>query len=164
MAMDKDALASEIAQAMGHSHVTQQLKGFAQGIIEEVRNGTATFNLVPTPHPISAIVGPNMAQLVATYAGYGYASPELTQYCTGVATYIMASGIVTYASPESPPTPPDKAWFLEGTISGLVGSAMASTVASFVPFPYVSKELLAKCTAICNHIVNNAEVESGVIS
>lgn len=165
MAMNETQLAQEVADAMGYSTVTSQLIGWAKGIVEEVKNGSATFGNIPGPHPISGVLGPNMATLIANYAGYGYATPELTNFCTGVAKHIVSSGVVTYTAP--PPAPPaimpPQAWFLNGTISGLDGSAMASLVATMVGYPNVSAKLLAECTAICDHIMSNAEVTSGVI-
>lgn len=165
MAMDEVGLADEVATAMGYPFTSPQLIGWAKGVVEEVRNGVATFGDIPTPHTISAISGPAMADLIATYAGYGFTTPELINFCTAIATNIMADGIVTYASP--PPAPPGllppDAWFLDGTISGLDGSAMAALVASMVGYPNVSTKLLAECTAIVSHIMGNAEVVSGVI-
>jgi len=166
MALNETALAQDIADAMGFPTVSAQLVGWSKGVIEEVKKGVATFGNIPTPHPISGIVGSSMASLITNYAGYGTTSPELTSFCNGIATHIVTSGVVTYTSPVPAPPAimPPAAWFLGGTISGLSGGAMASMVQTMVGFPSVSSKLLAECTAIADHIMNNAEVVSGVIS
>lgn len=164
MATSFPLLATEIATAIGQSYVTTQVMGFAHGILEELtQNGTATFGFTPTGHTISGMTAASMAGKIATYAGYGYASPELVNFCMGIVTHIQGAAIVTYTGPIFPPPPPP-GWFLGGTISGLSGPAMASLVQSYVGYPSVSPQLLAKCTAIANHIMTNASVVSGVIS
>ena len=166
MAMDGLQLADEIAAAMGYSPTSAQLQGFGKGIVEEVKNGTATFGTTPSGHTISGIVFSSMANLIKTYGGFPSVSAELLALCDGVSSNIMDNAIVTYIGP--PPNPPiiepEDAWFLGGTISGLDGSSMANDVKDAVGFPSVSTLLLAKCTAIVDHIMNNAEVVSGVIS
>jgi len=59
---------------------------------------------------------------------------------------------------------PEVGFRLGGTISGMAGPAMAASIASAVPYPGVSPELIKKCGAIVDHIQGNAEVEDGVIS
>lgn len=164
MAMNGPGLGDEIASALSQSPTTQ-MTGFGKGIVEAVQQGTATFGNIPGPHPISGVSFSTMASLIQGYAGYPSVSPELSNFCDGIATHVM-TGTVTYSGP--PPSPPvimpPAAWFLGGVISGLSGSAMASLVASKVGYPSVSSELTAMCNAIANHIMTNAQVVSGVIS
>ena len=167
MALDASALSEEMRVAMGFpSPVSTQLLGWSMGVVEEVLNGFATFGNVPSPHPISGVTGAGMASLIANYAGYGFVTPQLLNFCTAVADHITGSGIVTYIGP--PPAPPGlqppDAWFLGGTISGLSGASMAADVAAAVGFPGGSPQLLSQCTVIANHIMANAQVVSGVIS
>lgn len=164
MATSAPLLASEIAAGLGHpGDVTVQVQGFATGILEELtQNGVAGFNGgVPSPYSISGMSGSSLATKVASYAGYPFVSPELLSFCTGIVTHIQGSGIVTYVGP---PPPANPNYFLGGTISGLVGATMASIIQGAVPYPFVSAELLGMSNAICNHIVANAQVVSGVIS
>ena len=107
-----------------------------------------------------------MAALIAPLAGYPGVTPDLLNFCTGVANHILAAGQVFYSGPPpAPPVlPPSLAWFLGGTISGLSGSAMADLVKTTMGKPSVTSELLNQCTAIANHIMTNATVVSGVIS
>ena len=166
MATNAPQLANEIRAAMGFPlPVSQQLIGFAQGILEELTmNGIATFDSgIPGPHSISGMVGVSMATKVHNYAGWAEAgpTPQLINYCTGIVQHIHGMGIVTYVGPP-PPAIPD--YFLGGTISGLDGTIMANTIAGLVPYPGTSPELIAKCTAIVTHIMVNAEVVSGIIS
>lgn len=168
MALSGSGLAEEIRSAMNFpSPTSTQLIGWATGIVEEITtNGMATFGTIAGPHPISGLTGSSMAGKVANYAGYPGVSAQLLNFCTAIANHIMTNGVVTYAGPPpAPPAiPPSAAWYTGGTISGLSGSLMASDVASAVGFPGVSAPLLNKCTAIANHIMTNAQVESGVIS
>lgn len=165
MALDPTALASDIASAMGYPTVSPQLIGWASGVLEEVKNGMATSRNTPSGHTISGISGSAMATLIADYGGYGSVSTQLTNYCGAIASNIMSNAIVTYTAPVlNPPAiqPPD-AWYLNGTLSGLDGSSLASDVAAAVGYPSVSAKLLAKCTAITTHIMGNAEITDGVI-
>jgi len=166
MALNYTQLAQDIVTGINQSGTTQEVEGFAQGIVEEVQNGSATYGTIPGPHPISGLSGSSMAALVANYSGFPSETPELINFCTAIADNIMATGIVTYTSPiPNPPTiPPELAWNTGGTISGLIGSVMAAAVKAAVGYPNVSTELLGMCTAICDHINDNAEVISGVIS
>lgn len=162
MATSPALLADEVATALGNpGNITSQVLGWATGLLEELtQNGSATFGGFAGPHPISGMSGSSMATKIANYAGYPGANSTLIAYCNGIVSHIQGSGTVTYTSPTG--LPPN--WFLGGTISGLSGSAMAAEVASSVGYPGVSPELLAKCTAIADHITGNAEVVSGVIS
>ena len=161
MAMNYPQLAEEMRIAMGFSTTTTQLLGWARGIVEEVKNGIATYGGNAGPHTISNISGPNMASLIQNYAGYSGVSPQLNNYCTAIANYIMVTARVTYIGP-LPPAFPD--WWQGGTISGMVGSGMANSVAFSVPYPNVSAQLLAQCNVIVSHIHTNAQVVLGVIT
>lgn len=162
MAMNPTDLASEIASALGYpGNVTIQVQGFAQGIIEEItQNGVASTGAVPSPHNISGITGASMAAKVANYAGYGYVTPTLLGYCTGIVSHITSSAVVSYTGPGGLPP----LFFLGGTISGLSGAAMAIQVALSAGYPGVTPQLLAKCTAIADHIMNNGEANNGSIT
>lgn len=164
MATNAALLASQIAAGLGHpGDVTVQVQGFATGILEELtQNGTAGFNGgIPSPYSITGMSGGSLATKVAGYAGYPGVSPQLLSFCTAIVSHIQGAGIVTYVGP---PPPANPNYFLGGTISGLVGATMASLIQAAVPYPFVSTELLGMSDAICNHIVANAQVVSGVIS
>jgi hypothetical protein len=162
MATSPTLLASEVATALNHpGDVTAEVLGWATGLLEELtQNGVATFGGIPGPHSISGMTGLSMASKIAGYAGYPGTTPTLIGYCTGIVAHIQGSGIVTYTGP----TPPGPSYFLGGTISGLSGPAMATLVASSAGYPGTTPVLIAKCTAIANHIMTNAQVVSGVIS
>jgi hypothetical protein len=144
-----------------------QIIGWAQGILEELtQNGTATSRNFPGPHPISGMSGASMASKIASYAGYPGVSSTLNNYCNAIVQHIQSNGQVFYTAPVAAPPaiPPPAAWFLNGTISGLSGSTMASLIVSQVGYPGVSSQLLAKCNAIVAHIQSNALVTDGVIA
>ncbi len=164
MAVNAPQLADEVAAALGYDTTSTQLIGWATGILEELtQNGIATFGFTPSGHTISGMTPASMASKIANYAGYGSVSTELLNYCTGIVNHIHGTAIVTYIGPPFPPPPPP-GWYLGGTISAINGAGMASMVAAAVGYPGVSAQLLAKCTAICDHIIANALVVSGVIS
>lgn len=168
MATSIPQLAVEIRDAMGFPAPTsKQLIGFAHGILEELtQNGQATKHFMASGHKISGMTAPSLAGKIAQYAGYGYVSPQLLAFSNGVVTHIQTAGIVTYSAPPTAPPaiPPGADWFLDGKISGLSGPAMAALIVVNVGFPFTSSQLIKMCTAICSHIVDNAEVVSGVIS
>lgn len=160
MAMDWNSLADEIASAMGYSPTSDEIKAFARGTVEGVQTGVPTFGGVPTPHTITALVPATMAALIMGYAGYPSVTTQLLGYCTGVCNHIMAAGIITYTGP----TPPPPIWNIGGTLAGLDGSACAALVAASAGYPSVTSKLEAECTAVCDHLVANMQIEAGVIS
>lgn len=169
MAVNPAGLSEEIRVAMGFPLPTsQQLIGWSTGVLDELtQSGTATSRNVAGPHTISGMTGPSMAaRIVAASSGtYPFISPELTNYCNAIVQHIQTSGQVFYTGPvPGNPPPPSASWFEGGTISGLSGPVLASLVVAQVGYPFVSTRLLAKCTAIVDHIQNNAEVLDGVIS
>lgn len=166
MALVGNALAQELADALGQPEVSDQLKGWAEAIVIEVKLGMATFANVPSPHLISGLVGPRLAQEIVNQAGYSGTNDIIIAYSTAITNYIMASAIVTYTAPvpNPPAIPPSAAWFLNGTISGLVGETLAEQVAKALKKKSASPELIEKCNAIVNYIQANATVTSGVIS
>lgn len=164
MAMSGPALADEIRTSMGFPPpTTLQIIGWATGVVTHLQtSGSATTGGIPGPHPISGLSGPAMALLITGLAGYPFPSPDLINFCSAMATYIMANAEVTYTGP--PPSAGNPDWFSGGTISGMDGADMASLVASSTGKPGATPELIDKCTAIVNHIQDNAEVENGVIA
>jgi hypothetical protein len=161
MAMNGNQLADEIAASIGYGKTSGRLKCLGNGIVNEVRHGVATYGMIPGPHSISGISGSNMAQLIVTCNGYSYTSGRLVLYCNAIADHVMGAGIVTYAGL---PLPTMVGWRLGGVISGLNGSVLAALIVNYERLGSVSGKLLAECTAIVNHIMNNADVETGVIS
>jgi len=159
LAVNPTDMADEIRIGMGFPPPTSDINiGWATGVLAELtENGTASFGGSPGPHPVSGLTGPSMALKIQTEAGYPFISPELTLYATALSNYIIAFAVVTYTGP--PPSAGNPDWYLGGTIGGMTGAAMAAAVALGVGFPFVSTELLNKCTAIVDHIQSNAEVE-----
>ena len=168
MSLNFNDLASDIATALNHpGDITVQVLGFSHGIIEELTtNGMATSRNTPGPHSISGMTDSSMAALVASYAGYGSVSSQLLNFCRAIVDHIQNDGQVFYDSPvENPPLIlPADAWYLNGLISNLDGSTLATLVASYVGYGSVSTPLLQFCTAVVNYIMANAEVTDGVIS
>lgn len=165
MPMSGPDLAQDLADALGEKEVSDNLKGWANAVVTEIQSGVVTFGNIPGPHPITALVGPRLAALIAQEAGYPGPTPELIAYAGAITAHVM-TGTVTYKTPlpNPPPLPPPAAWFLDGTISGLAGPVLAQQIASALGQPAPSSELLKKATAIVNHIQTNAVVTSGVIS
>ena len=163
MAMAGHLLAEEIRAEMGFPPPTSvPIIGWATGFVLHMQtSGLATKGGIPGPHIISGINGPGMAALITATALYPFPSPELISFCQAVATYIMTNAQVFYIGPP-PPAAPD--WFLGGTISGLDGAAMAAQVAVAIGKPGPTPDLIAKCSAIVNHLQTNGQVIDGVIS
>ncbi len=168
MATSSSGLAEEVRKAMVFPlPISKELIGWATGVLNELTgNGTATARIIPGPHSISGMTGGSMADKVVQEAGYPNASKELKLYCGAIVAHIQGSGQVFYIAPIAAPPAiqPADAWFLGGTISGLNGPILAGLIAKAVGYPGVSARLLAKATAIVDHIQNNAEVTDGVIS
>jgi len=162
MAVNFNTLAAQIATGLGQPSASDEVKGFAHGVLDELTmSGLATFGGTPSPHPISGMTGSSMANRIMSYVGYPNVSPQLLNFCTGICNHIQTAGIVTYTGP-TPPAVPN--YFLGGTVSGLSGSAMASLVQAAVGYPSITPQLLGLCDAIATHIISNAQVVSGVIS
>ena len=162
MSLNANDMAEAIRVAMNFPlPLTSQIIGWSGAVLDELKAGVAGFGGSPT-HSISGLTGPSLASRIQIGAGYPSISPELSLYASGMTAYILSGALVTYTGPPTSGTNPD--WFQGGTISGMVGSAMATTIATSVAFPFVSPELINKCTAIVDYIQSNAEVESGVIS
>ena len=161
-------LADELRSALNFPAPTSdQLVGWAGGIVDEItQSGSATSRNIPGPHPISGLSGSSMANRVASAAGYDSVSPELLDFCNAISTHIQSFGQVFYTLPVPAPPgiQPPMAFFLNGTITGLNGPLLASAVAAQVGYPSVTPQLLAKCTALTNHIMLNALVTDGVIA
>jgi hypothetical protein len=166
MALNPALLASQIQAAIAAPSVTPEILGFATAVCEEIiENGLATFAYFSGPHIISELDGASLANRVAGYLGRGPESANTIKFCTGITEYIMDAGVVFYASKAiNPPlVPPELSWQNQGTITLLIGPDMADSIESFVGAPFMSSKLIAKCTAICNHIMSNAQVEIGII-
>lgn len=161
MALDADALAMEITLGLGQTTPSDEVKGFAQGIIDELKAATASFGGTPGPHVISGMTGASMAGKIKDAAGYPSVTPQLMGFAQGICDHVQMLGIVTYVGPP-PPAVPD--WFLGGTVTGLSGAVMAVTVQGAAGFPSVTSQLTGMCSAIADHIVANAEIVMGVIS
>lgn len=168
MAMSSALLSLDLQDAMGFpSPPTIELIGLADGIIAElIENGSTTFGNVPGPHLITGITAASMANKISGGAGFPSVSIDLLNMCSGIIKHITESGVVFYAGPPpAPPAiPPSAAYNSGGTISGLSGSAMANEVKTAMGKDSVSIKLLNKCTAIVNHIIINAEINSGVFT
>lgn len=169
MATNPAQLATEMANGINQTIPTVAVQAWAIGVLQDLTlNGSATFGNMQSGHPISGLSGAAMAGfIIAASAGfYPNVSTQLLNFCTAVANHITSNGTVEYSGPPPAPpaVPPSAAWFTGGTVSGLDGSAMATEVAASVGYPSVTPELIGFCTAIADHINNNAQVESGVIS
>lgn len=186
MAMVIATLAADIASGVGAPGVTPEITAWATGIIQEittnasVANAPGTVNGVAptsggpliaglaTGGVISGMTGSSMADFVVAASGglYPFASPEMICFCNGIVLHIQSSGLVGFAAGTivgacsntlvSPGALVGSG--VGGTVSGIDGSAMASIIvgncAAF--FPSTTPQLIGKCSAICNHIKDNA--------
>ena len=86
-------------------------------------------------------------------------SAQLTGWATGIIGEITSFAIVTNAAGTITGTVPPPGGALTsgagsgGLITGLVGARLASSVASFAGYPFVSAQLLAMCTQIALHVM-----------
>lgn len=158
-------LAKKLADALGQSKVSDQLKGWANAVVKEVKMASVTTGNIPGPHSISAMDGNRLAKEIAKQAGYPGANAVLIAYATAITTHVMANGKVTYTAPPpaNPPKPP-QAWFLNGTIAGMVGPLLAKQIATALKQSSPTPDLIKKATAIVEYIQANALVNSGSIS
>ena len=158
MALSATGLADEIRIAMGFPNpVSAELVGWASGVVTEITvNGSAATGSPGPTNAVSGLSGPTLATSIVSGAGYPGTSAELLSYATAVAGYMVATAKVTYVNA------PD--WNAGGTISLMTGAGMAAAIAAGVGYPSVSAELLAKSTAMVDHIQTNALVNGGTIT
>ena len=157
MSVNAPGMADEIRSAMGFpTPVTAQLVGWSQGVLDELTISGSAATGSPSGNAISGLTGASMAARIQSGAGYPSVSTELLAYATALSNYINGNAVVAYTNPPTNDS--------GGTISGMTGAAMAVAVAAGVGFPSVSSELLAKCTAIVDHIQSNALVNGGIIA
>lgn len=161
MSLSKQGLAQDIANAMGHLTISDTLLGISDALVEELQKGSATFGGTPSGHQISGLINARLAVDMADATGLPTVSNKLLGYCSGILNYIMLFGTVTYTGPASPPS---SNWFLGGTISNLDATGMANMIMIELGKVSLSEELVKHCEGICSHIMENAEVVSGVIS
>jgi hypothetical protein len=178
-------LADSIRSTMGFpTPVSTQLTGWGTAIVNELTghglvnnaSGTITGTCPPssplssgagTGGLISGLSGSRLASAVATAAGYGSVSSELSAFGAQIVAHIQTSGIVTFTSgeitgtctntPISPGPLADGAGS-GGKISGLSGSMLATLIQGAAGYPSVSAQLTNFCTAIVNYIMTNASV------
>ena len=172
MPMSPPQLAEEIRAALAatlltdYSIVTDHLDGFAEGIIEEIRqNALAGSRVFSGPHPVSGMTGASMASKVILYSNGAYpnVSPQLQNFCQGIVNHINNVTVVFYASPTGNINPNNN-FFLDGVPQATNGSGMATEIRNLVPYPNNSPQLIAFCTAVADHINNNAEVTDGIFA
>jgi len=143
--------------------------------------GTITGDAPPTGGPlingegknglITKLEEANLADNVSSFTGRSPVTAQLIGFSKGIVDHIMAMGRVEFASGNiigactntPPPPPPGLPGMFTGSgsngeVTSLDGAQMALLVKDNVGYPDVSPELEAMCTAICNYIMDNAEV------
>jgi hypothetical protein len=175
-------LAEEINTAIGQPPpASAQTKGLAKSIINELKTaglvnflpGTVMGVAPPSGGPVTngsasggLILGPTPATLLAqmiSNMGLAGSTPQVLAEATAIVTHILTGKVafkpntVTGACSNSPVSPGALTGAaMGGQISGLDGGAMASLMGA--AFGGVSPQLKAKCQAICDHIMKNAQV------
>jgi len=186
-------LAEAIRSAMAFpSPVSAQLVAWATGIILEIQTKCTVSNLPGTvfgvvpPSGGPLIAGGASAGLMSGMTGssassfivasdpidYPFATPQLMNFCEGIVQHIQTVGQVTFsvgtingACTNTLITPGVFTGVgTNGQIINLNGPAMATLVASLVPFPGPTPQLIAKCTAIANYIMANAQVNYSTVT
>ncbi len=182
--MDEDKLAKNLHEVQGvPGEPTEEVKGWAESIIEEVKMlavvsllpGTVQGNAPSSGGPLSGgaggpglIVGPTgptLAARMATKMGLGSATPKLLGMATGITTHLL-TGKVMFSSekitgvctntPVSPGTVTGGG--TKGKIVGLSTGGMAQLVVLGIGQTEVTDKLRKMCEAIVNHLTDDAEV------
>lgn len=178
-------LADAIRSQMGFpTPVSMQLTGWATGVISHLTSqgivnflpGTITGDTSPgsslsngagSGGVVSGLSGSAMAPLVASDAGYPNVSSVLQTYCTQICNHVMTglvnidSGNVSGTCTNTPlsPGPLAAGAAMNGKLTGLSGSALASLIHNAVGYPgSVSQPLIQFCTAICNYLMSNSSI------
>lgn len=178
-------LAEAIRVAMGFpTPVSAQLIGWSNAVVQHVQtgivnntSGTVTGDAPPSGGSlsngaadngmISGLNGPTLANLVATMAGYGYVTSQLTIFCNEIVSHIMTLGRVEFASGDiqgscsntllSPGVLTGTG--ADGFIKSLNGPVLAQAIHDAIGYPgSLSARLTQFCTAIVNYIMDNAVV------
>lgn len=183
MAMNPNALANEIKNALGFSDkpTTPQLIGEATAIIAWLATGTVvnapgtvTGNAPPSGGPLSGgaasnglIVGLTPSVLVGfmqTYMGFPSVTVELQAMAAAYATHIPSAGKVAFTSVTGvcTNTPVAPGTFTgagaNGKISGLNGDVLVNIMAASMGHLPVSKPHQSKCVKVVEYIMQNATV------
>jgi hypothetical protein len=175
-------LAEEINKAIGQPPpASSQTKGLAKSIINELKTA-GLVNLLPgtvmgvapsSGGPLKngsasngVILGATPPTLVAQMiANMGLAgpTPQMLAMANAIVTHILTGKVtfkpntITGVCSNSPTSPGALAGAgMGGTIVGLDGGKMAALMGA--AFGGVSPQLKAKCQAICDHIMKNAQV------
>lgn len=183
MAMVSTDLADKIKTGLGFSDPTSdETKGLAKAIVDELKQasvshapGTVLGTAPPSGGPLilgsasgGLVVGMTPATLAAkmqSEMGKPSIAPDLLGMATAISTYFI-TGLVDF-SPGSitgtcSNTPLNPGVLVgegsTGRITGLVGSALATLMASSMGKPGATPELNAMCTEIVDYVMSNAEI------
>lgn len=91
---------------------------------------------------------------------HGSPSPEIVAWASGIIDELVNNGVISNSSGTITGTcangaPLSNGAGIDGAVSGIDGTSMANTIASYQPsYVPASTELIAFCTAICDHIKN----------
>jgi len=188
MALIPADLADKIKNDMSFGGATStQLVGWATGVIDEIQAaaiinnaaGTITGVCPPSGGPliagegtsgiISGMDGSNMATRVKNEAGYPSVSSQLTTFCTEIVDHIHNSGSVDFASGNITgvctntlltPGVLTAGAGTDGVISGLDGTALATSIHNAIGYPGgVSPKLIEFCTAFTDYVMSEGVCE-----
>lgn len=187
MALNSTDMAQRIHDDMGFpGSVSSQLVGWASAVIDELTSGSVAnasgtitgtcpaaggslTSGAGTGGVITGLDGPTLATAIASNAGYPSTTSELTQFSDAIVAHLMtgtasfSSGNVTGTCTNTPSSAGilTNGLGLNGTIVGLSGSALASTIHSAVysAFAGPSAKLIEFCTAFTDFIMDNAEID-----
>ena len=184
MSLNGVQLAEEIRVARSFPlPVSENLIGWGTGVVQHIQGAAITNNPVVTGTTppggslsagasvggiISGLSGSAMAGLIVANSNgtYPFVSQELLNFCNAIvqhiqsATVVFSPGSITGQCTNTPMSsgPLVNGQGSNGFIVGLSGTVLASLVTAQVPYPFVSPELIEFCTAVADHITNNAEV------
>lgn len=185
MTLNNDDLALKIHNDMGFTGaVSNQLKGWAKAVIDELINngmvnnasGTITGTCPSSGGPlqngtssngiISGLNATNLASAIVNNAGYGYLTPQVTDFSTEIVNHLM-SGLVAFSSGNITGTCTNtltnpgtliNGTGSNGTISGLNGTTLATAIHNMVFSMHAgpTPKLIQFCTAFTDYIMTNA--------
>lgn len=181
MPMNPTQLAEDIRDALGFASlaVPPQTAAMAAAIVAHVQTGVVTFlpgtvtGVAPPsggPLTLGAAMGGTVllvpsALEAAFIAAFGTSTPEISGMAIAMSTHFatvlaaFATGTITGACSNTPVSPGVLVGAgANGTLSGLIGATLASTVASGIGQAATSPQLSAMCDVIVNHIMDNGVV------
>lgn len=152
------------------AHIQTGIVSFAPGSVtgEAPASGGPLLNGAATGGTITLVPSALQALFIATF---GISTPQIIAFAQAISNHIMtgsvefSSGNITGACTNTTSNPGVLTGVgVDGTISGLDGTALASSIAAALGKPTVSQQVTDMAQAIVDHVMNNASVSLPVVT